>query len=137
MKAHKKFECDICNYNTDSKKDFSKHLTTDKHKKMSKSQKESDIFNQSEINSSDNKPIKKYNCNCGKSYNHRQNLCVHRKNCNFKNIQDDSNIFEKINDTNYKEIILKLILQNNILQNIVVEQQEKLNNKNKLLNDEN
>jgi len=68
-------------------------------------------------------------------HNHRQGLYFHRKKCDFKHIQDNSNIFEKINDENYKEIILKLILHNNILQNIVSEQQEKINNKNELLNE--
>lgn len=133
MKFCKKFECNICYYNTDIKKDFSKHLLTDKHKNRSQSQQVFQKIHQSDVNSHNNK-LKKYDCECGKSYNHRQGLYFHRKKCNFKNIQDNSNIFEKINDDNYKEIILKLILQNNILQNIVAEQQEKLNNKNELLN---
>lgn len=129
MKVCKKFECNICYYNTDIKKDFSKHLLTDKHKKRSQDQQVFQEIDQLEVNSHNNK-LKKYECKCGKSYNHRQGLYFHRKKCNFKNIQDISNNFEKINDENYKEIILKLILQNNILQNIVAEQQEKLNNKN-------
>ena len=129
-KQCKKFICEPCNYNTDCKKDFSKHLLTNKHKKRINIQEVFQEIDNSEVHSSDNKLTKNHHCECGKSYNHRQSLYVHRKKCNFKNIQDNSNIFEKINDDNYKEIILKLILQNNILQNIIAEQQEKLNNKN-------
>ena len=35
----KKFVCNFCDYNTNNKKDFSKHLSTDKHKKRDKSTK--------------------------------------------------------------------------------------------------
>ena len=80
------FKCEDCAYNTISKKDFSKHLETIKHKKKTNSYEivtNSYAFGE--------KSPKQYCCECGKSYNHRQNLYTHRKKCNFKNENSDKN----------------------------------------------
>jgi hypothetical protein len=102
--AKEKYFCEKCNYNTFNKFDFLKHTKTQKH-----------IFN---IN---NNTIiideKKFNCECGKQYKHRQSLCNHKKNCN-KLIEKTQNenllnsIVEKL--TNQEE-------QNKTMQNTLNE----------------
>jgi len=61
--------CSNCDYNTVSRKDFNKHLATDKHKKMTNDDEKS-------------QKIAKYVCSCGKQYKYRQGLFNHTKKCN-------------------------------------------------------
>lgn len=68
-KSHKKFICEICDYTTDSKKDFCKHNSTRKH---------TILTNPNPINPE----IKKeYTCHCGNIYKHMSSLCHHRNKC--------------------------------------------------------
>jgi hypothetical protein len=68
----------------------------------------------------------KFICDCGKDYNHRQSLSVHKKKCTFKTkekIIEEKN--EPNTDTNIeisdKNLILTLIQQNNELQKQMLE----------------
>jgi hypothetical protein len=67
-----KFSCKFCDYNTCNKKDFNKHLLTDKHKIMTNDDKKSQKI-----------PLKEFECICGKKYKYRQGLSVHKKKCNY------------------------------------------------------
>lgn len=141
-KKRKVFECEPCHFRTCNKKDFSKHLITNKHKKIN-------IIPQTEIINepivSPPSPVYK-KCECGKSYKHRQNLYTHRKICNFKksdnHINDDKeNLF---NDGNVKKMIFEMVEQNKLLYcilsekcNLLEQEGKKLNEKNEKLNEKN
>lgn len=114
------FICCKCNYSTNKKYNYDKHLLTTKHKLMvnmifnNKVDKVIEKINQE--NQSQQKE-NKYVCDCGKRYKYRQGLFVHRQNCDY----------EKPEDT--KNLIIKLIQQNQTLQNSLIEL-TKENNKN-------
>ena len=111
-----KWECESCDYNTLSKKDFNKHIKTKKHMKVTgticivkcspKSQKD-----------------KKYICECGKTYIHNSSLWNHRKKCNHKIEDDEQNkkeskdidIFMK-EQTDLKNLVIEVMKSNNELQ---------------------
>jgi hypothetical protein len=72
----------------------------------------------------------KFNCDCGKEYNHRQSLSIHKKKCNFikENINEESKTDKNIDidtdiniDVSDKNLILTLIQQNNELQKQMLE----------------
>ena len=65
------FNCDVCDYMSSNKKDYTKHILTQKHK----------ILTNTYINTSKFIPL--FNCNCGKSYKHRQRLYNHKKLCDY------------------------------------------------------
>ena len=63
------FECDICDYYTSNKKDYTKHISTPKHIKMTSS-----------VTCGDNKSLPVV-CTCGNTYKYRQGLSRHKKTC--------------------------------------------------------
>jgi hypothetical protein len=65
----------------------------------------------------------KFICDCGKEYNHRQSLSVHKKKCDLivKNINEKKDETNKDTDLNDKNLILTLIQQNNELQKQMLE----------------
>ena len=67
------FSCDFCHYITSNKKDYNKHLTTLKHKKLSGDEDFSPDLG------------KIYKCNCGKIYKHSSSLWNHKQNCQLCN----------------------------------------------------
>jgi len=76
------FFCETCDFKTCNKKDYSRHIITDKHKKLT---------------NPNLKPDKTllFHCICGKSYKHSSSLCCHKKKCTFKEKE-----FEENNQTN-------------------------------------
>ena len=71
-KTCKMYECETCEYVTRDKRDYDRHLTTGKHKRLT--------------NASKMLPEKlpnEYDCVCGKSYKHRQSYFKHKKSCEF------------------------------------------------------
>lgn len=60
-------ECKNCNYITIRKKDFKKHITTAKHKRL--------------VNASNLQINNIFNCYCGKSYCHDSSYYRHKKKC--------------------------------------------------------
>jgi len=62
------YSCESCKYNTQSKKDYNKHILTRKHT----------ILTNPDIIYPKNPT---FNCDCGRSYKHRQTLYNHRKTC--------------------------------------------------------
>ena len=71
--SDKKYSCIKCNYKSDSKRDFDKHLTTSKHKKICNLNDDDTIISQQ----------KEFLCGCGKKYKFRQGLHSHKQKCTF------------------------------------------------------
>jgi hypothetical protein len=112
QKNSKKFECIICDFKCCNKNDFNRHNTTRKHKMLTN------------VDTENSKNSIKFICDCGKEYNHRQSLSVHKKKCDFikETINEESKIDENIDiDLNDKNLILTLIQQNNELQKQMLE----------------
>ena len=121
-RSPKSFTCEKCNYITSDKKDYNKHLATEKHRIL---------INTDEKNEKIRKIVKNYACECGKKYKHSQSLYTHRKKCSFSEEEEEdkcSGIIEKKEEIdskiNYEKIILELINQNKIMaeQNKVMQE---------------
>ena len=107
-KKEKFYLCNKCDYHTSDKSKYNRHLLTDKHNTPKYSLK----GEKKEIND------KRIMCDCGKSYKHHQSLNNHKKKCqnNKKEIIISSN-----DETDNKDLILKLLQQNIELQTKLAE----------------
>ena len=137
LKIPKEFICKKCDYITSNKKDYNKHLLTEKHKILTNVD-----------NKSPKIPNKEFTCECGKKYKHRQSLSVHKKKCNFKNenttlttlttIEDKKEIIElkednkdlKEDNKELKNMIKELIKENAKQQEQIGELIPKIGNNN-------
>ena len=103
-----KFSCEFCNFICSNKQDYTRHLSTRKHKMMT---------------DSDEKNSNEYICLCGKKYKYRQGLSIHKKTCTFveetgKETGQEgekicNEISDKINEFQIdKELLIKMLLKN-------------------------
>jgi DNA-directed RNA polymerase subunit M/transcription elongation factor TFIIS len=103
-----KFNCEKCNYITNNKKDFNKHLDTSKHKSQSG-------VNTLLTDLSPKSPLeeKLFNCKkCNKQYKSRVGFWKHQKKCNPINITfEKKEVKEKENFTN--EDLVEIFLKEN------------------------
>ena len=109
--------CKLCDYSTSNKKDYNKHLLTQKHKKKEDSTK------------NPQKSPKLYNCNyCEKIYKNRTGLWRHNKICKKIPEKIESN---KLNENNDYKKILDNIQYDVIsdLKEIIKQQQDKYQKK--------
>jgi len=99
-----RFSCELCNYSTDKKSSFDKHLTTSKHIKLTKF----NIFsNKSCHEVADD--IKAFICNCcNKTFKSRVGLWKHKQKCNYNNIEP----IKKLTELDKDELIITLLKQN-------------------------
>ena len=108
-KSSKVFCCDICDYIGSRQSQYDRHKLTAKHIKMTDRCKNGS-------NGSD------YTCSCGKTFKYRQGLHKHSKNCSVDLSSNKiiNNVAENpVIDTN---LFIKLIQQNENLQNLLVQQ---------------
>uniref|UniRef100_A0A6C0JHS7 C2H2-type domain-containing protein n=1 Tax=viral metagenome TaxID=1070528 RepID=A0A6C0JHS7_9ZZZZ len=122
-KNPQKFECKYCDYYTCNKKDYTKHMSTQKHLILTNDLQEIPK-NPNTINFQNNV------CECGNVYKHRQSLYKHKKYCGFLNKCDvinksnnnNNNITIKSNDNNLQHInfdtnvVLDLVQKNQEFQ---------------------
>ena len=123
-KNPKYYDCIKCHYITSSKKDYNKHLDTQKHFNATM------IFNDSK----NPKKSQKYICNnCSKEYTTSSNLCRHKKTCKMAEIQIINNTetlikIEEEDKIDYKQMFLEMFNQNKELQNTIKEILPKIGN---------
>jgi hypothetical protein len=94
------FVCEKCQNTTQKKSDYNRHILTSKHKLLTN------------IDEKTSENSKKYICDCGKEYNHRQSLSLHKKKC-IQKIKNDDNIIiiEKKETEISPELIIDIIQQ--------------------------
>ena len=107
-----KFSCIICDYKCSKQSDYSKHLLTAKHQSSYISLQNNDTLSP--------KVAKTYNCDCGKEYKYRQGLYAHRKLCNITVINNEDNEVNNNLPVLTTELFVKLLKQNEDLQNMIL-----------------
>jgi len=77
QKNANRYICSFCDYNGSNKYNYEKHILTPKHLKNCTllTNVDTNVDKKVEKNAE-----KKYECECGKKYNHRQSLSLHKKN---------------------------------------------------------
>ena len=107
-KSSKKFVCVCCDYSTSRKSQYDRHLLTNKHQFV--------------LNPTSEKfqTIKKYVCDCGKSYKHSSTLYAHKKKCSI-NKENENHIDNKksSNSIDKDDLIIQLLKQNAKLMDIL------------------
>ena len=91
------FMCEPCSYECNNKKDYNKHLLTNKHCKIHSTENKAHVCD-----------------NCTRSYKYHSGLWKHKKDCKPK--------LEPTEDVSYIGIINQLLSQNNELKNFIIEQ---------------
>ena len=116
------FHCKNCDYFTNKKSQYIRHISTLKHKRLTNT-------DQILTDLSSNSSSAKYICNCGKNYKHKQSLFNHKKKCNFMSKDTTELIIKEHEDGNidYKQMFLTLMNDNKEMRNIIIKQQEQMN----------
>ena len=122
-----KYSCKYCDYKCSKDSDYTKHLTTRKHKN-----------NYAELQLNRKKSPKKYSCICGKEYNYRQGLHTHKKKCsiylkkdimdnNENNENNENKIINSPEDVKMlTNLIMDLVKSNTDLQKQTLEMQQQM-----------
>jgi len=106
------FFCELCNFKCCKKSNFDTHLLTRKHK----------MFTNVYTKNAENAEDKKYVCECGNEYKHRQSLYVHRKKCLSKEEKDSLTDYLMKENSELKKMIIDVCktmqpINNNTLTN--------------------
>jgi len=117
-KNRQNFYCKKCNYTCSKLSDWNKHNATRKHNM--------------EINGNNGKIISPIilSCEkCNKIFKSNSGLWKHKKKCSFEETKEiKEEITEITEDIDYKLLLLKMMEQNNELQNTIVTQQQEYQN---------
>ena len=109
LESSKNFLCKKCNYKTCRKSQYTRHLSTDKHKKMENDSKMVVNDSVSVLKSSK----QNFTCNCGKVYKYDSGYYRHKKLCSENNNK-------KTDEPTDKELIMLLIKENSELKNMMM-----------------
>lgn len=113
-----KYFCECCNIKTNNKKDYTKHILTSKHKKLTSVNTTETFLPQN----SEKTHI--FTCkNCNKEYLSRVGLWKHNKTCihNQQDTEVDEYMYQGINIKDKDALVLHLLKQNGELQNKIIE----------------
>jgi hypothetical protein len=111
-----KLECKICDYCTSRSSQYTRHLTTAKHIRMTSDAKNVQISSA-------------YICDCGKEYKYRQGLFSHRKKCD-ASCQNQLAATNSTSSDNVPQfdaaLVIELLKQNQEFKAIMLEQSKQL-----------
>ncbi len=129
-KNPQKYLCEKCDYFTCSKKDFTKHVNTLKHKKPFLETLETLKI----------PTPQEYICDCGKIYHNKSGLWKHKKKCSdekkyITNVDDIDEDFETDLSNLSSELLLEVLKQNNEFKELLVEQNKQIIEQNKIIVD--
>ena len=111
QKVSANYFCEVCNYTTVTKSNFTKHLATAKHCLLT------------DTNKKVSESIDQYVCSkCDKVYKSRVGLWGHNKKCS---LSKDVSMSPPGIPVFTTEVVLALVSQNKELQNILIEQNQK------------
>jgi hypothetical protein len=136
------FACDLCDFKCCKQSDYDRHLETNKHKRLTETNKKEPISNP-----------KTFVCVCGNKYNHISSLAKHKRTCISVKIHESTSVTKEgytntinrvsiSNDNNdmliyspnpsysipnKDELLLKLIKDNDEMMKIIKGQQEQIN----------
>jgi hypothetical protein len=118
-----KYFCENCEYQTGNKKDFTKHLSTAKHKKIVNDSKKSPKIPKTKNDH--------FVCVCGKTYKYDSGYYRHKKVCQFDNIAGfeditPDNAINHVSSPDNVETMMELIKQNQEFKELIVEQNKQL-----------
>ena len=131
-----KYLCENCEYTSNNKKDYTKHLLTLKHQNF---ENETNLKQKSPKIPKNPQLFPKLSCICGKIYNSRTTLWRHKKQCFQEVLPDDKLSEDKLLEDNLsdKDLIMMLIKENSELKNIVLDVCQKINPLNNIINSNN
>jgi hypothetical protein len=112
-----KYSCAICNFITGNKYDYTRHLSTQKHKKNAEGDKR-------EIENAPKNPDG-FDCECGNKYKYRQGLWSHKKKCDGKTKTNVDNR-EPPDNVSTNDLVLALINENKEMRNLFIEERKTL-----------
>ena len=118
------FFCEKCNFITNNKKDYRRHLSTSKHARQCENNDNTTKF-----------PLKTQNhkqfiCLCGKEYNDRAGLWRHKKKCQEteeKEVKKEIEENKKEENTNDKELLTFLLKENQEFKKMILDLASKTN----------
>ena len=115
QKTPKHFCCKKCGFTSRNKKDYTRHLSTTKHK----------MDNMDNTKSNAKNPRRVFECVCGKIYKYNSGLSKHRKKCALtskeENIKNMESTTASSSTAVSAEMLNKLVEQNNTLMEKVIE----------------
>ena len=114
QKKYAKYYCEVCDYTTERKSSYDKHLLTLTHKNNLNGDNSCKKLQKS-CNVDCDDLYNKFTCECGKEYNHRQGLWKHKKTCK-----------EKDKPMNDKELIQYLMKENTEFKQLMIEQNKQM-----------
>jgi len=129
-----KYYCNLCNYKCNKNSEYTKHISTNKHKILQ---------NPTSI------PIhcvkKMYSCICGKVYKHSSTLYHHKKKCSINQDKSSTNIIvndepSEKNTTGFeidKELLIKMLLKNQEVMEKMMEIMPTIGSNNHITNNTN
>ena len=110
------YNCELCDYNTCNKKDFTKHMSTQKHKNTSLSM----VGNDLDIKNPQNPKNEKYMCSfCNRTYKYNSGLWKHKKKCDAHDYTIENTKSLEINALT--TLVLDLVKSNQELQQQMIE----------------
>ena len=119
QKNASKFYCEKCYFSCSKLSDWNRHITTRKHNNTYKI-----------LTSTDEKLPKNaisYECECGRSYKHRQSLYTHKKSCSIIQGEYNNTIIE--NDKSIdKQLLIKMLLKNQDVMEKMIEMMPNIGN---------
>ncbi len=112
----KKYECFFCDFVSINKSDYKRHLSTDKHKRLTNANKNSEI---SENN--------QFTCSCGRMYKHKSSLSKHKSKCQYNlDLVIKTENKEQENKEELKSLIIKIMTDSSEKMNILMNENKEL-----------
>ena len=118
------YECKSCDYNTFRKRDYERHISTEKHKLLANTY-------QILTDARPARTISNFTCECGKEYKHKQSLYNHKKKCI---ITESSNNLVNNSDGDYKSMFFKIVEENKEVRQLLISQQQQLEQQQTMMN---